>query len=204
MKELDNNFINLNAQFEISETINFGAYDENNEQVGTLKIENGEITYVDIVNNETVEYKEDVEKFNAFVASTNLIFRKSKERRWVEYNPNPLKKNVGDCTLRAYCKYTRKKWEEVYDMSSKFAKEECSIMDESSVVNKFIQEKLNCKITWPKKDEKVTVNEFAKTHNKGKYIIGIRGHVVTVINGYYYDSWDSGDKKINRIFTPEN
>ena len=204
MKELESNFINLNAQFEISETINFGAYDENNEQVGTLKIENGEITYIDIVNNETVEYKEDVEKFNAFVASTNLIFRKSKERRWVEYNPNPLKKNVGDCTLRAYCKFTDKKWEEVYDMSSKFAKEECSIMDESSVVNKFIQEKLNCKITWPKKDEKVTVNEFAKTHNKGKYIIGIRGHVVTVINGYYYDSWDSGDKKINRIFTPEN
>ena len=109
MKELESNFINLNAQFEISETINFGAYDENNEQVGTLKIENGEITYIDIVNNETVEYKEDVEKFNAFVASTNLIFRKSKERRWVEYNPNPLKKNVGDCTLRAYCKFTGKK-----------------------------------------------------------------------------------------------
>ena len=204
MKELDNNFINLNAQFEISETINFGAYDSNDEQVGTLKIENGEITYVDIVKDETIEYKDDVEKFNAFVASTNLIFRKSKERRWVEYNPNPLKKNVGDCTIRAYCKFTGKKWEEVYDMSSKFAKEECSIMDESSVVNKFIQEKLNCKIIWPKKDEKVTVNEFAKTHNKGKYIIGIRGHVVTVINGYYYDSWDSGDKKINRIFTPEN
>lgn len=198
------NFIKLNAQFEISETLNFGAYDSNDEQVGTLKIENGEITYIDIVKNETIEYKDDVEKFNEFVASHDYIFRKSKERRWVEYNPNPLKKNVGDCTLRAYCKFTGKTWEEVYDMSSKFAKNECGIMDESPVVNKFIQEKLNCKLVWPKKENKITINEFAKTHNKGKYIVGVRGHVVAVINGYYYDSWDSGDKKINRIFEPEN
>ena len=146
----------------------------------------------------------DEAKFNEFVASHDYVFRKSKERRWVEYNPNPLKKNVGDCTLRAYCKFTGKTWEEMYDISSKFAKTECGIMDESPVVNKFIQEELNCKLVWPKKENKITVNEFAKTHNKGKYIVGVRGHVVAVINGYYYDSWDSGDKKINRIFEPED
>lgn len=72
------NFIKLNAQFEISETLNFGAYDSNNEHVGTLKIENGEITYVDIVKDETIEYKDDVEKFNEFVASHDYVFRKSK------------------------------------------------------------------------------------------------------------------------------
>ena len=37
-----------------------------------------------------------------------------------------------------------------------------------------------------------TVADFAAEHSKGTYILAISGHVVCVINGDWYDTWDSG------------
>lgn len=37
-----------------------------------------------------------------------------------------------------------------------------------------------------------TIAEFARRYPKGTYIIGTGNHAVAVINGDYYDSWDSG------------
>lgn len=39
-----------------------------------------------------------------------------------------------------------------------------------------------------------TVNDFCIDHPNGTYILAIDGHVVCVTDGYYYDSWDSGDE----------
>jgi hypothetical protein len=39
-----------------------------------------------------------------------------------------------------------------------------------------------------------TVKDFCDDHPKGTYILAISGHVVTVIDGAYYDTWDSGDE----------
>lgn len=34
--------------------------------------------------------------------------------RWVQYNPNPKERRVGDCAIRACCKATGRSWDEVY------------------------------------------------------------------------------------------
>ena len=39
-----------------------------------------------------------------------------------------------------------------------------------------------------------TVNDFCADHQTGTYILYIDGHVVTVQNGKYYDTWDSGNE----------
>jgi hypothetical protein len=39
-----------------------------------------------------------------------------------------------------------------------------------------------------------TVNDFCTDHPAGTYILCIDGHVVTVQNGKYYDTWDSGNE----------
>ena len=39
-----------------------------------------------------------------------------------------------------------------------------------------------------------TVDEFTKLYPKGTYIIGTGSHAVAVIDGDYYDSWNSGDQ----------
>lgn len=43
-----------------------------------------------------------------------------------------------------------------------------------------------------------TVTDFCRDHQQGIYILGIDGnkggHVVTVVDGNYYDTWDSGQE----------
>jgi hypothetical protein len=39
-----------------------------------------------------------------------------------------------------------------------------------------------------------SISDFANEHFRGTYILGTGTHVVTVIDGDYYDSWDSGDE----------
>jgi len=40
----------------------------------------------------------------------------------------------------------------------------------------------------------VSVKAFCEMYPKGLYIIGTGSHAVAVIDGDYYDSWDSGDQ----------
>ena len=37
-----------------------------------------------------------------------------------------------------------------------------------------------------------TVADFAAEHPSGTYILSLSGHVVCVMDGDYYDTWDSG------------
>jgi len=39
-----------------------------------------------------------------------------------------------------------------------------------------------------------TIQDFCNDHPKGLYVVGTGTHVVAVLNGRYYDSWDSGDE----------
>ena len=39
-----------------------------------------------------------------------------------------------------------------------------------------------------------SVKEFCKDNPKGMYILALGTHVLTVIDGIYYDTWDSGDE----------
>lgn len=39
-----------------------------------------------------------------------------------------------------------------------------------------------------------SVKDFCQDHKDGIFILGTGTHMVTVINGDYYDAWDSGDE----------
>ena len=39
-----------------------------------------------------------------------------------------------------------------------------------------------------------TVRQFAAEHPCGSYILALSGHVVSVVDGEYYDAWDSGNE----------
>lgn len=38
------------------------------------------------------------------------------------------------------------------------------------------------------------VKDFAQDHPKGRYVVGTGTHVIAVIDGNYYDTWDSGEE----------
>ena len=120
------------------------------------------------------------------------------------YNPNPKNQRVGDCAVRAISKAVGTDWQETYialcaeglalrDMPNsnyvwgmflkKYGFEEHMI---SSVCP-------NC----------ITVAEFAKDHPKGRYVLACQAHVVTVINGTYFDTWDSGNEIVLYYYKKE-
>ena len=47
---------------------------------------------------------------------------------------------------------------------------------------------------------RITIKQFCLANPKGVYTIGTGTHAVTVIDGNYYDIWDSGDEKVLYYF----
>ena len=115
---------------------------------------------------------------------------------WIEANPNPAKKQVPDCVIRAICIALNKPWLEVSDeLYYQFARREYSVTCDDNIWGHYLYslgfEPFLLPFTCPKC---VTVNEFTKMYPKGIYIIGTGKHAVAVIDGNYYDSWDSGNE----------
>ena len=123
---------------------------------------------------------------------------------YVFFNNNPKNARVGDCSVRAVSKAIGQSWQDAYiglcaeglaykDMPSanyvwgmylkKYGFEEHMI---SSICP-------NC----------VTVSQFAKDHSNGRYVLACQNHVVTVIDGDYFDTWDSGNEIVLYYYKKE-
>jgi hypothetical protein len=48
-----------------------------------------------------------------------------------------------------------------------------------------------------------TIADFANEHKTGKYILATGSHVVAVVDGDYYDTWDSGEEVPMYFFEKE-
>ena len=124
---------------------------------------------------------------------------------YIKYNSNPLNLSVGDCVIRAISKVTGMNWKETY---LEFIIEGYAMADMPSdnrvcvrLLNRFgyIQRLLprNCPACY-------TVKDFCIENPIGKFVVATGDHVVAVINGDYYDSWDSGNELLSYYFEKEN
>lgn len=193
--------ITLITTFDLSQDITLDAYKEE-EKVGTAVVKDETLTYYNLADNRIEKFdKENLQDFIDFVDKNKLTFKKVADRKWVKYQPNPKNNNTGDCSIRAYCKAENLEWDDAYDMATKLGKEMSMICDDHKVVDKILIETFGYKyVKGEKGAKKRTVNEFAIEHPKGKYILWVHAHVVTLIDGYYYDSWDSGNRKLNGYY----
>lgn len=48
-----------------------------------------------------------------------------------------------------------------------------------------------------------SVREFCNDHPVGRYLLATGSHVIAVIDGNYFDTWDSGDEVPTYYFTKE-
>lgn len=116
------------------------------------------------------------------------------------YNPNPLGKFIDDCVIRAITKVLNITWDQAYiELSMKtFIAKEIRI-DSNAIWGGYLYDKgfrqhlfndicPGC----------VTVRDFVYENPKGTYILATGTHVIAVVDGVYYDSWDSGSE--NPIF----
>ena len=107
------------------------------------------------------------------------------------YNPNPSKSRVGDCTVRAICKATDQGWDTVYAHLSAYGFIKKDMPSANHVWGSYLRDR---GFTRRLIEDECTVEDFCRDHPKGTYILAIDGHVVCVVDGFYYDSWDSGQE----------
>ena len=120
--------------------------------------------------------------------------------RFVYFQPNDkdIKDKVGDCQIRALAKVLNKTWLEGFDLITPICREQ-QVMDIFSCDLKKTKEALQrigleyTGVSNKRGTKRPTVDSFAKTHKVGRYIVSVAHHVVAVVDGKYYDTWDSGD-----------
>lgn len=112
-------------------------------------------------------------------------------------NVNPDKNLAPDCTIRAITVLTGLTWEEVYDGVCAEGKLMHNMPSSNAVWSSYLL-KLGYKRT-PMPNtcpDCYTVDDFCHEHQTGKYLLALFEHVVAVVDGYYYDTWDSGRKVV--------
>ena len=115
---------------------------------------------------------------------------------FIKTNPNPQGSYVGDCTIRAICIATKKSWFEVYTELALKGLQMCDMPSSNQVWGAYLRDNGFKRHVVPDTcPECYTVKDFCGEHFKGTYVLGTGSHVVTVIDGDYYDTWDSGDEQ---------
>ena len=113
---------------------------------------------------------------------------------FVKENLNPKNKKVADCVIRAIAKAENKTWLEVFDLLTKIARENYSVLNDKTVYSTYLNKypKINVKHEVNGKKKRLTVKDVCKL--EGTYIVKIANHLTVVIDGKYYDIWDCGNK----------
>jgi len=112
------------------------------------------------------------------------------------HNPNPSKKEVGDCVERALCVATGRDWLSVYDELCIIGREVFAPPGWKSCYETFLRNNnfSYVGVSNKKGTKRPTVEEFVKLHKTGNYVLVVANHLVGVTSGQYCDIWDSGEK----------
>ncbi len=125
---------------------------------------------------------------------------------WIHYNDNPFDLDVGDCVIRAISLALNYNWFMVHDELCFLSRKMADMPSSNRVWKQYLANK-GCKEQMVQNTcpNCVTVERFARTHSKGRYVLStceytkanenivVTGtHAVAVIDGNYYDTWDSG------------
>ncbi len=114
---------------------------------------------------------------------------------WYSYNANPMHNRVGDCTVRAISMVLDQDWERTYIELCLQGYMECDMPSADHVWGKYLKSKGFKRGILPDScPDCYTVDDFCEEHHIGRFVVSIPGHVVAVVNGKYYDTWDSGNE----------
>ena len=114
---------------------------------------------------------------------------------FIGVNPNPNGSYVGDCVIRALSIAMNKTWHEIYIELSIQGLVLCDMPSSNRVWGEYLKSQGYHRYIIPDTcPQCYTIRDFCADNPEGTFILGTGTHVVTVIDGDYYDSWDSGDE----------
>lgn len=121
-------------------------------------------------------------------------------RNYKYYQPNKkdLKDEYGDCVIRSLTKAVNLDWIEVFEELVPYARELQCMPNSKACYEKYLKDKgfTYTGISNKKGTKRPTVDSFAKAHKSGTYVLIVANHLVSVVDGIYYDTWDSGEKSM--------
>jgi len=110
-------------------------------------------------------------------------------------NPNPAKNLVGDCVIRGVAIITNQSWVDVYDDITYKGREMYDMPSSNSVWNAYLIDLgFRKKVIQNTCPNCYTIRDFCFDHPIGEFLLATGTHVVAVIDGDYYDTWNSGDE----------
>ena len=116
------------------------------------------------------------------------------------YQPNEkdIKDEYGDCVIRALTKVLEKAWLDVFDELVPIAREIQTTINNKPVYEECLRREgfTYIGVSNKKGSKRPTIEEFAKQHKTGTYFCSVANHVVAVVDGCYYDTWNSGYKSM--------
>lgn len=111
---------------------------------------------------------------------------------WVEYNPNPIEKRVGDCVVRAISKVLEQDWEATFVALCLQGMMMCDMPSSNSVWAAYLRHKGFKKRIIPDTcPECYTIKDFCEEHPHGRFVLGTGKHAVAVVDGNCFDAWHS-------------
>lgn len=115
--------------------------------------------------------------------------------RWQPYNPNPRARRTTDCTIRAICKAMGQDWETTFAGIMVKACEYSDMPEADYIWGAYLRENGFRRYVVDDHGQYVyTVDDFCRDHPKGTYILCVKEHVVCAVDGFYFDTRDSGDE----------
>lgn len=114
---------------------------------------------------------------------------------WIQYNPNPAGRQVGDCSIRAISKALGVDWETAYVMITMNGFGMGDMPSSDSVWGATLRKNGFYRKSIPDScPDCYTAKDFCEDNPEGVFVLGFGGHVATVVDGNLYDSWDSSNE----------
>lgn len=121
---------------------------------------------------------------------------------YIRLNENPHGILVDDCVIRAISTATGRSWDDVYLDLMIEGYEHKNWGNFNAIWWNYLIKKGYKRFIIPDTCPLCyTLKDFVKDHPHGVYIVGDGSHVVTVVDGFYVDTYDSGNMSVLYYFT---
>jgi hypothetical protein len=123
---------------------------------------------------------------------------------WQFVNPNPAYNFVGDCVVRALSIALDSDWDTIFLGLAAYGFNIKDMPSGNAIWSAYLRDKGFKRYIIPNECPNCyTLKDFCEDHPNGIFVIGTGTHAVAVIDGDYYDSWDSGNVIPIYYFTKE-
>lgn len=109
-------------------------------------------------------------------------------------NMNPEGRRTTDCVIRAIATVLGTDWDTIYDEIYAEGKRHHDMMDANHIWIRWLERNGFRLYTIPSPCPGCyTVRDFCRDHPRGTFVLGTGDHAIAVIDGDWYDAFDSGD-----------